>query len=124
VGGGHHLEHRFLWLRTENVVAANNNVLETLILPFIRDVARELIVSFGAREVRLGGENAKLSSRLCRRRDSLELLFNLNFLSSRSSGKPEDVLSVRWMSQNGRQTEKTRRAAQGCHLHVSRLPND
>ncbi len=58
--GRRHFQRSELWIGAIDVVAADDDIFQPFLPPFIRDVASQFIVPGGAGDVRLGGEDVML----------------------------------------------------------------
>jgi hypothetical protein len=81
VDGRDHLQRRALGISSVNVVTADDYVFESLFFPLVANVFRQLVVTLGAGDVGLLGEDAVLTAFLIRAGDGFELAFNFGFPS-------------------------------------------
>ena len=72
-----------------NIVAADDDVLESLLLPFVANVFGEFVVTLRSGDVRLLGEDAVLPALFVGGRYGFELGFDYGFASGRGGSESE-----------------------------------
>ena len=92
VRGRDHLERGGFWICAVDVVAADDDVFESLLLPFIGDVVGEFVVAFRSGDVRLLREDAVLAAFFVGRGDGFEFVFDFGFVGGGGGGEAEDGL--------------------------------
>ena len=80
--GRNHFQRSEFWIRTVDVVAADDHVFDSFVAPLIGDIARQFIVARRPGNMRFGGKNVMLTFFLLGRRNRFELAFDF-LLASR-----------------------------------------
>ena len=74
----------------------DDDVFESLLLPFGGYVLGQLVVTLGSGDVGLLGEEAVLAAFFIGRRDGFEFVLNLDLVSGRYRTEAEDGLGCSW----------------------------
>ena len=90
---GDHLERGRLWICAVDVVTMDDDVFESLLLPFGSDVVGEFVVALRSGDVRFLREDAVLAALFVWVRDGLEFVLDLDFVGGGGRGEAEDGLS-------------------------------
>ena len=81
MNGRNHFQRGGLGIAAVDVVAADDNVLQTLGAPLVGDVASQFVVARGAGDVRLGGEEVMLAAFFVGGGNGFEFVFDLSLVS-------------------------------------------
>ena len=88
--GRDHFERGGLWIGAVNVVAADDDVFESLLPPFVGDVVGEFVVALRSGDVGLCGEDAVLAAFFVGRGDGFEFGFDFGFVGGGGGSEAED----------------------------------
>src|SRR6266853_6177687 len=107
----HHLQKGAFRCGAVNVVAAQDDVFQSLFLPLICDVARKFVVAFGTCEMRSRSEDPMLPAFFVGSRDGFELLLNRDLFRGSGVGESQDRVlglcgNVQKQKDENRETKK------------------
>ena len=85
-----HFKRSKLWIRTVDIVATDDNVLQPFLPPLVGDVASEFIVAWGAGDVRFSGEDVMLAAFFVGGRNCFELDLDLSLVRGGRGSEAED----------------------------------
>ena len=101
------------WIAAVHVIAADDDVFQTFVAPFVRDVAGQFVVARGSGNVRLGGEDFMLPALFIRGGDGFELVFDFGLVGCGRRGEAHDgSLGVRKERRMKRQRQITQGAGE------------
>ena len=86
--GRDHFERGGFWIRAVDVVAADDDVFESLLLPFVADVFGEFVVALRSGDVGFLGEDAVLAAFFIGRGDGFEFVFDWVSRAEEAGVKP------------------------------------
>src|ERR1700693_3774713 len=90
MNGRDHFERSELWIAAVDIIAADEDVLQSFLPPLGRDVASEFIVAWGAGDVRFSGEDVMLAALFVGGGNGFELDFDLSFVRGGYGSEAED----------------------------------
>ena len=92
VRGRDHFQRSRLWIGAIHVVAADDDVFQSLLLPLVANVFGEFVIALRARDVGFGGEDAMLAAFFVGSGDGFEFGFDLGLVDGGGGGEAEDGL--------------------------------